>query len=127
MMQLRQDPIPVQDGFETATAVLMRLSYELHALAASTESFHDLAFAGDVARSLDDAAFVQATQDIDLTQQVLSNLSQYVECLALAASKDWLLDTEPASSLVTLSDLRDRLSGKSAQAPAEPPEDDIWF
>ena len=112
----------------TATAVLMRLSYELHALAEATDAFHHLAFGGEGARDLGDAAFVQATQSIDLTQQILSNLSQYVECLAIAAPESWRLDIEPALSLVTLSDLRNRLSETPPdEVPAEEASDDIWF
>lgn len=91
------------------SSVLSRIAYELHSLADATDEFHHLAFGGERA-SLDDADFVRATQSIDLTQQILANLSQFVECLAMAAPEDWDLDTGPALTLVTLGDLRQRLS-----------------
>lgn len=91
-------------------SVLSRIAYELHSLADATDEFHHLAFGADGARPLDDAHFVRATQSIDLTQQILANLSQFTECLAMAAPAEWTLDTQPALDLVTLSDLRNRLS-----------------
>ncbi|MBC8131050.1 MAG: hypothetical protein H7Y08_12110 [Rhizobiaceae bacterium] len=103
--------------------ILSRLSYELHALADSTEEFHHLAFDEDGPRAgprgLDDAAFVKAAQSIDHTQQILANLSEFVGCLAMAAPEDLTLDTHQALSLITLSDLKARLV-ETPEAGTEP-------
>lgn len=110
-------------------SVLSRIAYELHSLADATDEFHHLAFGAEGAKPLDDANFVRATQSIDLTQQILANLSQFVECLAMAAPAEWSLDAAPALSLVTLGDLRKRLSETAEDEPdkQEAGEADLFF
>jgi hypothetical protein len=98
--------------------VLMRMSYELHTLADATEEFHHLAFAEDGTPALQNMEFVRATQSIDLTQQILANLSDFVACLAMASPATMVVDTQEALSLITLSDLKDRLDGRAPSDPA---------
>lgn len=100
--------------------LLMRLSYELHALAEATDEFHHLAFGNDGAPSLGDADFVRATQSIDLTQQILANLSDFATCLAMASPADMTIDAREALSLITLSDLKDRLNGSAPDVASQP-------
>ncbi len=73
--------------------VLMRMSYELHTLADATEEFHHLAFAEDGTPALQNMEFVRATQSIDLTQQILANLSDFVACLAMASPATMVQNT----------------------------------
>ena len=103
--------------------VLVRLSYELHALAEATDEFHHLAFGAEGNRSLDDAQFVRATQSIDHTQQILANLSDFVACIAMASPETMRIDIDQALSLITLSDLKDRLGDRApgVTAPAQLP------
>ena len=98
--------------------VLMRMSYELHALADATDEFHHLAFGEDGTPALQNMDFVRATQSIDLTQQILANLSDFVACLAMASPEAMAIDTHEALSLITLSDLKDRLDGRAPSDPA---------
>ena len=93
----------------SVNAILTRLSYELHSLADAADEFHHLAFSDNGASNLENADFVKATQGIDLMQQILANLSDYTGCLAMAAPEDMVLDDAQALSLISLSDLRDRL------------------
>ncbi|KQT53906.1 MULTISPECIES: hypothetical protein [unclassified Aureimonas] len=96
--------------------ILMRMSYELHALAEATDEFHHLAFGADGTPSLANADFVRATQSIDLTQQILANLSDFTACLAMASPETVTIDAHEALSLITLSDLKDRLNGNAPEA-----------
>lgn len=109
--------------------ILTRLSYELHALADSTDEFHHLAFGDESRKGLDDMAFVNAAQSIDHTQQILANLSDFVGCLAMAAPEKMTLDTSQALSLITLSDLRDRLKDTVSEKDEdhEAGDPDIFF
>ncbi|GGD05933.1 hypothetical protein [Aureimonas glaciei] len=93
----------------TVNAILTRLSYELHALADAADEFHHLAFSDGGSSNLANADYVRATQGIDLMQQILANLSDYTGCLAMAAPEEMDLDDAQALSLISLSDLRDRL------------------
>lgn len=102
--------------------ILMRMSYELHALAEATDEFHHLAFGADGTRSLADADFVRATQSIDLTQQILANLSDFTACLAMASPESVTIDAREALSLITLSDLKDRLDGNAPNAQTTQPD-----
>ncbi|WP_156386769.1 hypothetical protein [Aureimonas sp. Leaf454] len=101
----------------TMSDVLMRMSYELHALADATDEFHHLAFAEDGTPALQNMDFVRATQSIDLTQQILANLSDFAACLAMASPESMVVETQEALSLITLSDLKERLDGR---APSDP-------
>ena len=94
------------------SAILARLSYELHALADATDDFHHLAFADDSAAAarLGDADYIRATQSIDHTQQILANLSEFTACLAMASPSELTLNPAQALQLITLGDLRRRLA-----------------
>jgi hypothetical protein len=93
--------------------ILMHLSYELDALAAATDEFHNLAFGQDGTAASMSAGFVSATQRIDLSQQILANLSDFVAGVALALPKTLIVDLEEPLSLITLSDLKYRLRGQN--------------
>ncbi|WP_224002860.1 hypothetical protein [Aureimonas sp. SA4125] len=112
----------------TVNAILTRLSYELHALADAADEFHHLAFADDGTSNLANADYVKATQGIDLMQQILANLSDYTGCLAMAAPEEMVLDDAQALSLISLSDLRDRLKDVPAEEERQDSGDaDIFF
>lgn len=96
------------------SSILTRLSYELNALADATDEFHHLAFDEGGAKTLGDTAFVRAAQSIDHIQQILANLSEYAGCLAMGCPEHLALDTAQALSLMTLGDLRSRLSDTPA-------------
>lgn len=98
--------------------ILMRVSRELQDLAAATDEFHDLAFAQNSAASSMDAAFCRATQRIDLSQQLLTNLSDFIASLAEAAPEHMSVDLEEPLSMITLSDLKGRLCGQSDGTPS---------
>ncbi|KQT53672.1 hypothetical protein ASG43_17700 [Aureimonas sp. Leaf454] len=98
---------------------LKRMSYELDALAAATDEFHELAFShGDKAPSMS-SAFVSTAQRIDLSQQILANLSDFLAGLATELPETLAMDLEEPLALVTLSDLKNRLRGEVAGPMSE--------
>ena len=124
-----QPPLETSMQKQTVNAILTRLSYELHSLADAADEFHTLAFSDNGASNLENADYVKATQGIDLMQQTLANLSDYVGCLAMAAPEELVLDDVQALSLITLSDLRDRLKDAPEEESERPDsgDADIFF
>ena len=100
------------DEAEPLNALLGRLAGELADLASAVEALEaDLSVPAD---QVHDAARVMRVQTIDLTVQRLNGLRQFVGTIANSVPDTLAVDASAALALMTLSDMRARLSGANA-------------
>lgn len=67
-----------------------------------------------------DSGEVELLQGMDLLAQRLQGLASFSQALAALIPGEWQLDVAPAASLITLSDLQNRMAG-SCRLPGIPP------
>lgn len=66
-----------------------------------------------------DSGEVELLQGMDLLAQRLQGLASFSQALAALVPGEWQLDVAPAASLITLSDLQNRMAG-SCRVPGVP-------
>lgn len=95
---------------EPLTEILSRVGTELKDVAVLIERLEPLLDSEEVANSIDTVEHMKLLQGVDLAVQKARGLADFVDSISTDVDKNLLIDLTTALNLITLSDLKKRLS-----------------
>jgi hypothetical protein len=95
---------------EPLTEILSRVGTELQDIAVLIERLEPLLDSEEVANSIDTVEHMKLLQGVDLAVQKARGLADFVESISGDVDAKLLIDLTTALNLITLSDLKKRLS-----------------
>ena len=95
---------------ESLTEILSRVGTELKDVAVLIERLEPLIDSEEVANSVDSMEHMKLLQGVDLAVQKARGLADFIESISSDVDAEHLIDLTTALNLITLSDLKKRLS-----------------